>query len=505
MKNRLSSLSGAKRYATAFALGALSVLAMPPLGLFPILLLTVPGFIWLTQNVALSRGQSFLTGWAFGAGYFIIGFYWISVALFVDISMWWWVLPLSLIVGPCVFGLYYGFIPLLARRFRAHEGIYACAFVALWSIADVARGSLFTGFPWNLPGSAWEYVPIIQQAASVTGLYGLSLLTLFWAAAPALRHEKNVMGMLILSLSMSLSYGAVRMVVTPTTFRPEVVRVVQGNIPQGQKWDNDSEWRNFEKHLKLTAQESPSGYDPAFVVWPETAVAADLALFPQIGHMVASSLPGDAIGIIGNLRIRDEGKSFFNSVSVIDKTDTVLATYDKHHLVPFGEYIPFRKYLGKEDGGGLASAVSGIGEFTPGPGPQTLRIGKLASFSPLICYEVIFPDEAIDRNNRPDWIVNVTNDAWYGRSAGPHQHLSIARARAIEQGLPLVRAANTGISAIIDPLGRVVTRLPLGESGIIESPLPKQTARTVFGVLHNGALAMLLAAFFIPALRRRRV
>lgn len=499
LQQKIQSLSGFKRYAAAFALGASCALAMPPVGFFPILLLAVPGFIWLSQST-IGKRKSFLLGWAFGAGCFIAGFYWISVALFVDISVWFWVLPLSLIVGPGIFGLYYGFVPLLSYGLRHREIAHTCAFVALWALADYARGHLFTGFPWNLSGYAWDYFPPLLQMASLVGLYGLTLLTLLWAATPILRRNSRALQGLVLGTAFCLSFGTFRLLLTPTTFTDHGVRIVQANIPQGQKWDDNAEWRNFEKHLKLTTGGGASAFTPAFVVWPETSVAADLALYPQIAHMLASSMPGDSIGIIGNLRVTDQGTRFFNSVSVIDKTGAVIGVYDKHHLVPFGEFIPFREYLGAN--GGLASAVSGIGEFTPGSGAQTLAFNSLPAFSPLICYEVIFPAAVADQKNRPAWLVNVTNDAWYGHSAGPYQHLAITRARAIEEGLPVARAANTGISAMIDPVGRILKRLPLSESGAVDSLLPKALSPTPYAKFGDIFFFMMVALLFIPALRR---
>lgn len=504
MKSFLQNLGGKSRYAAAFALGAFSTLAMPPLGFFPALLVSVPGFIWMALASHTLRIR-FLIGWAFGAGCFIAGFYWISVALFVDIAQWWWVMPLSLVVGPGLFGLYYGFVPVLARACRRFGDIAeAIAIVVFWALADFARGHLFTGFPWNLMGQAWDYFPPLLQTLSLTGMYGLTLLTLFWAAAPVLFRHRAALSAIVLSLSFCLSFGALRMVMSPTMFQSHSVRVVQAHIPQGQKWDQDAEWRNFEKHLKLSAGNGKSPIDPSFVVWPETSVAADLSLYPQLGHMIASSLPGDSHGIIGTLRVTgDRGsRQYFNSVSVIDKQALVTGIYDKHHLVPFGEYIPFRQLLGVS--GGLASAVSGIGEFTPGAGPQTLKIGDLPGFSPLICYEVLFPGAVADRDNRPDWLVNATNDAWYGHSSGPYQHLAITRARAIEEGLPVVRAANTGISAVIDPVGRIVGRLPLGASGALDSRLPAPLALTPYARLGDNIFFALCGLLLLLALRCRK-
>jgi apolipoprotein N-acyltransferase len=503
MKNPLATLSNKGRYAAAFAAGALSVLAMPPVGFFPVLLLTVPAFIYLSAQTE-GRRSSFFTGWAFGAGYLIFGFYWISAALFVDIKAWAWVLPFSLIVGPGIMGMYYGFVPLLCRRMRGHSA-YPFIFIAFWSMAEYARGHLFTGFPWNLPGYAWDRVLPVMQTSSLIGIYGLSLLTLFWAAAPAYRKQKIMLALAVLSFAAALFLGTLRLMNNPTTpFENYTVRIVQAHIPQEQKWDNQQQWRNFEKFLDLTRAENIDGKTPDFVVWPETAVAADLALFPNISQHIGNSLGKESIAILGNLRFaKTEGKQeYFNSVAVIDSRAVVLSTYDKHHLVPFGEYIPYREHIRVRP---IAQALSGVGDFTPGPGPQTLTAGKMPRFSPLICYEVIFPGAVADPNNRPDWLVNVTNDAWYGHTAGPYQHLAISRMRAVEEGLPLARAANTGISAMVDPLGRIVAEKALGDSGFIDVILPRPLAATFYSRFKDLPFLVLLAALILlPQLRNKK-
>lgn len=499
MKNPLVKLSRKGKYAAAFLAGALSVLAMPPVGFFPVLLLTVPAFIHLCAE-ADSRRSAFLTGWVFGAAYFISGFYWISAALFVDIQAWAWVLPLSLIAGPGLFGLYYGFIPLACRHFREKKS-YPFIFTGLWALAEYARGHLFTGFPWNLPGYAWDNVLPVMQTSALTGVYGLTLLTLFWAAAPAYRKQKAMLALAVLSFAAAFGLGALRLMHHPTMpFDNYTVRIVQPHIPQEQKWDNRQQWRNFEKYLALTRAENIDGKTPDFVLWPETAVAADLSLSPEIAQHIGNSLGAGGIAILGNLRFaeKDGKQEYFNSATVIDSHAVVLSSYDKHHLVPFGEYIPYRSYMNVTP---IAMAISGVGDFTPGAGPRTIAIGEKPRFSPLICYEVIFPGAVADSKNRPDWLVNLTNDAWYGHTAGPYQHLAISRVRAIEEGLPLARAANTGISAMIDPVGRITAEKALGDSGFIDAALPRPLAPTFYSRFKDFYFfALLVALLFFPPL-----
>jgi apolipoprotein N-acyltransferase len=498
MKNKLQNMALPQKCAAALLAGALMSLAMPPLGFFPVLLLCVPAFIWLAQSCE-RKCDSFLTGWAFGAGYFIAGLYWVSAALFVDIQQWWWVLPLSLIVAPCLYALCYGLIPLIARYWRKDDQAYVLIFIAAWGLIEFARGHLFTGFPWNLVGYGWDRALAMLQISSVIGIYGLTLLTIFWAAAPAFAKNRMLLGLALSSFILVLSFGFVRLHQNPTLQNENyTLRLVQPNIPQSQKWVEAEAWRNFQNYLNLSA--APAESTPTFVIWPETAVASDLATSPDIAASIAISLPQQSVGILGSLRMTSSPPQFFNSVSVIDKQARIIGTYDKHHLVPFGEYIPFRNHLKITP---IANAISGIGDFTRGSGPQTIQAAGLPSFSPLICYEVIFPGAVIDRAHRPEWLVNVTNDGWYGKSAGPYQHLAISRLRSIEEGLPLARAANTGISAVVDPLGRIVASKDLGEAGIVDAILPKALPETLYSRFGEKIFFALLALFGLAALLRK--
>ncbi len=475
----LAGLSGWQRYAAAFGLGCALTLTMAPVGFFPAALISVSGFIWLSQT-AQTRKQSFLTGWAFGSGFFITGLYWISVALFVDIKLWWWVLPLSLVVGPAVLAFFtYALIPLLTHRFRSSALLHAWLFCLIWAAIEWLRGHLFTGFPWNLPGYMWQHVLPVMQTAAVTGIYGLTLLTLIWAALPVFWPHKKLRHSIIILFCVCVTAGSLRLVTAPDTTNDQspVIRIIQANLPQNVKWDDAQQWRNLQLHVELSQKNKPADA----VIWPETAIPADLVRQPEIADMIAAGLPANSVGLLGSLRVTDgenDRLNFHNGLYVINDKATVLGHFDKFHLVPFGEYMPFRKWLNLTP---IALAVSNIGDFTPGPGNRTLSLGsKLPGVSPLICYEVIFPSAVTDKNDRPGWIVNVTNDGWYGRSSGPYQHLETARLRAIEEGLPLARAANTGISAMIDPYGRITASLALSSAGSVDAKLPAALPATIY-------------------------
>lgn len=479
--------------ATLFLLGALMTLSLPPIGFFPVLLLCIPAFIGIARSSA-TPFKSFLAGWVFGAGYFIFGLYWVSAALFVDIEQWAWVLPLSGVAGPALLGIFYGFIPLLAWKMRDRPHHHALCAVAAWAGIEYARGHILTGFPWNLSGYTWNHVTPIMQISSVTGIYGLTLLTLFWAAFPLYRNDKILRRIGIYSFAACMLFGLFRLYTHPQEYNGDhTVRLVQASIPQSMKWNKDEDWRNLEKHAALSLKDRPA----TFVVWPETAVTADLQMFPEIAEYISMKLPQGATGLLGNLRVTegaDGNIRFHNSLTVLGDKGKVIDAYDKFHLVPFGEYIPWRDKLNLTP---LALAISGIGDFTRGTGNRTLKVEGLPPFSPLICYEVIFPGAVVDRKDRPEWMVNVTNDGWYGKTAGPHQHFEIARVRAIEEGLPLVRVANTGISAIVTPLGAITTSIDLGTSGSTEARLPAPLPPTIYARFGDALFFLMLSLLMV--------
>lgn len=485
---RSVALGGLRTYAASFGLGTLMTLALPPAGIFPVVLFCVPGFVALAR-AAQTKRAAFLIGWAFGAGYFIVGLYWVSIALFVDIAQFWWVLPLSAVIGPAVLALFYGLIPLLAWRYRADAALHALVFAASWAAIEWVRGHALTGFPWNLAGQAWHRVLPVLQLDAALGIYGLTLLTLLWATLPLFGRR----GLMVAALAFLIAVGggAARLWLNPTAESGASVRIIQPNIPETLKWDKDEAQRNFAHILSLTAL--PAQKPVSFVVWPETAITADLQQSPGLAREIAAHFPAGAVGLLGTLRVTED-QQYFNSVTFLSTQGDVTGQYDKHHLVPFGEYIPFRAYL---DLTPIAAGISGIGDFTPGTGPATLPAGGLPAPSPLICYEAIFPGAVARTDARPGWLLNVTNDAWYGRSTGPYQHLEIARLRAVEEGLPLIRAANTGVSAVIDPLGRVLAQAPLGSTGIIDALLPASLPPTIYSRFGDALFFLMLALLAI--------
>lgn len=508
--NRLAAASPRRRALLALLLGAVSALAMPPSGVFPVLFLTFPGLILLLRAAA-GGGQAFAAGWCFAFGFHLVGLYWISFALFTDISQFWWALPLSAAGLPIVLAIYGGLAG-LAYRWLRPEGLLApLALAAVWTAAEWLRGWLFTGFPWNLPAYAWAHVPAMQQSLSLVGAYGLSFITLLLAALPVLAltgetPRRRVFtaltagGLLLAGLT---GWGGWRLANAPTEPVPGVrLRLVQPNIPQSLKWAPGQRRANFLNHLELTA--APSALPPTHVIWAETAAPFFLTREPQARSTIAAALPPGAVAAIIGAPAPDPDSQpggpprYRNGMAVLDRDGAVIGQYDKHHLVPFGEYMPLRRWL-------PVGAIAGDGgEYAPGPGPRTLALPGAPPVSPLICYEAVFPGEVADAADRPQWLLNLTNDAWYGLSAGPHQHLAISAARAVEEGLPLVRVANTGISAVVDAYGRITAALPLGSRGALDSQLPAAAGPTLFSRWKNAPLFVFLLAAGAACVADRR-
>jgi len=476
INNFLDKLSNKMKLLALFIAGAASALAMPPIGAFFILPFSLYVFIHFIYG-ANNLKKSFIYGWVFGAGYFIFGLYWISYALFVDIEVWWWVLPLSLIIAPTIFALYYGFVPLLSNRYKSNKTLYVISTCTSLALIEWIRGHAFTGFPWNLFGYTWYTLFPITQVSAYVGIYGLTLLTLIWSST-FLIDNKKVKYAIAASFIISLVLGVYRLHNAPIDNYNMSVRIVQPNIPEEEKWDPYKKYDNMKKLLNLTGAENTTEAPIKFVIWPETAALYRLNNSSTMVKITTDALPKGSIGIFGSMNTDEEAKQFYNSISVVKKNKGIINTYNKHHLVPFGEYIPFRKYL---DLTPIANGIAMIGDFTKGDGAHTIKIDDtLPSFSPLICYEAIFPSEVTTKQPRPDFLVNATNDAWYGISAGPYQHFENVRMRSIEEGLPLIRAANTGISAMFDAYGRITAELPLSYEGKIDVLLPKAIAPTLY-------------------------
>ena len=486
----LAGLGGWRRWAAAAGLGAVTALALPPLYAAPLLLLTIPGLLILIGSARGWRG-ALAAGFWFGFGLHVVGLYWITEAIMLEAARFWWLEPIAV---PGVSAALAVFVAVpCALAWRARPGAArVMALAGAWVLGDLARQFVLTGFPWNPLGSAWEFPGlagrVFMAPASLIGAPGLTLLTVLLAGAPVL-GRRGCAGCAA-GLALWAAYGANRLAPAAAPANLAVV-LVQGAIPEGQKLDRARAIGIFEHYLALTragvaeARASASGL-PIVVVWPETASPFLLDQDSGARDAIAGAAGPGATTLAGSVRFGADGRPR-NSLVAIAANGAVLAIYDKWHLVPFGEYQPPWANVGIQliPGGG----------FEPGPGPRTLDLPGLPPLGPLICYEAIFPAHVVDRADRPDWMVNVTNDAWFGNSSGPRQHLAAARMRAVEEGMPLVRAANTGISAAYDAHGRLLARIGLQVSGVAVVPLavarPRLTLFGRFGLLVPLAGAML--------------
>ena len=511
-------LSGWRRYGLAFLLGVLLAGALPPVDLAPLIFIAFPGLLWLDDGSAGVWGSARL-GYVFGLGFFVAGLYWIAGALFVDIATFWWVLPFAVFGVPAFMAVFAAAALATARlavvRLGASPPARICVFTAAWCATEWLRGHILTGFPWNLIGYVWSggfpgALAVLQSTAWV-GIYGLSLLSVLAAAllalqgapsvAPAAAWRRwlptSVAAMLILLPALA---GALHLASAPTALTGTWLRLVQPSISETLKWKPAAAEENFRRLMQLSS--APADHPLAAVLWPEAAATFFLDRDAAHRNALAAAAPKDGYVVTGALRANPPPlppQQVWNSVQTIDPKGAIPASYDKAHLVPFGEYVPWRDWLP------IKKITHGTIDLSAGPGPQTIALPGLPAFSPLICYEVIFPAAVIDRQARPEWLLNVTNDAWYGRSSGPYQHFAIARTRAVEEGIPLVRVANNGISGMIDARGRVLARTGLDDVTYADLALPTAAAPTLYSHLGDwifAAVLLLLAA--VPIVQRVR-
>ncbi len=513
---RLAGLKGWPRALILIAFGGLAAAALPPVYAVPLLPVALTGLVWILSG-ARSRRRAFCDGWLFGMGYFTGGLYWVANALLVDAARWAWLIPFAVLCIPAILSLYVAAVCALVPPMRTMRG-RVLVLGAGWSIAEWLRGQLFTGFPWNPLGSVWAFSDLAIQGASLFGVLGLGFVTIVACAAPAALAEFRAAAWRFpvacaALLAAVCAYGAVRLPSSPLANVPDVrLRIVQPNIPQQLKWKRELARRHLTKLRDLSLQPGgrPGVRPVTHVIWPETAVPFVPSVDEAGRRAIAAAAPSGGLLITGAIRTTLPGAHPFriwNSLHAIDGAGAIVATYDKFHLVPFGEYMPLGEWLG------LKKLTAGRTDFSAGPGPGTISLPGLPPVSPLICYEIIFAGRVVDRDNGgegsrspganfPGWLLNVTNDAWFGDSAGPRQHLVAARFRAIEQGLPVIRAANTGISAAIDPYGRVLDSLPLGRDGVIDTPLPVALRTGIFyPVLGDMPLLLLCMAMIVFSYR----
>lgn len=513
---------GWKRRAIAFGAGAVGALALAPINFAPAMFVTLCVAVWLidgsierptpqtkrASGIFHAVGDAAAVGWWLGFGYFVAGLWWLGSAFLVEADQFAWALPLGVLGLPALLAFFFAF-GFAAARLIWSPGIWRIfALAAGLGLAEWLRGNILTGFPWNPLAMTLAGNDYTAQLASIVGLYGLTLTVVVIFAAPATlgdapsnRTRKTTRPTItaMLVLVIIAGSGAIRLWRAETAFEPSIkLRIVQPNLPQDEKFRPDRKDQILSHYLGLSDRAtSPTVTglaDVTHVIWPESPFPFILGRDPEAIRRIASVMPVGTTLITGAARQAPPppGRSrsqFFNSIQLLGSDGNLADGYDKVHLVPFGEYLPFASFFEKL---GLRQFVHIPGGFDPGAGPRLLTAPGLPKALPMVCYEAIFPESG-PLADRPGWILNVTNDGWFGRTSGPYQHLAQARLRSIELGLPLVRAANTGVSAVIDGYGRVLSSLPLGVEGVLDSPLPRALPAPVFAT----APALILAIMWL--------
>ena len=501
----LQSVRGFRRIAIAAGFGAAGALAFEPIRLFPLLLLSYAALVLLLDGAHAGPRRmrdAALTGWGFGFGFFFVAHYWIGYAFLVDAETHAWLMPFAMVLLPAGLALYFAAAAALCMTAWRPGASRVFLFALVFTIAEWLRGHLLTGFPWNLPGYGWSASTAVLQSASVIGVYGLSLLTLLFGASLALVYERaKIVPAALAALFLAIfAAGEIRLAnATDATVAGVRLRIVQPSTPQPEKYAPENRLRNWRRLIDLSS--SPAAQQPTHIIWPEAAPPVLLEGNPEVQTDIAALTGDSRVLMTGQVRIAQENgtRNSYNSFAIFGAQGALLGTYDKFHLVPFGEYVPVGPILRTL---GITEIAADTG-FSSGPGPRTMMVPGAPPVGPLICYEIIFPGE-VTASPRPGWLVNLTDDSWFGPDTGPMQHLLIARVRAIEEGLPIVRAANSGISAVIDAHGRIRARLTLGLRDALDSDLPVALSTTLFVRYGNVMLLTLLLMCVIAALWPQR-
>ncbi len=512
--NWLQSIEGWKRGGVLVVLGALTSLCQAPYDLSPLLWLTFPALIWIfdsvkrNENNNISIKSAFATGWFFGFGYYAASSWWLALPFLVQPEKHGWMAPFVNILAPSLFAIYWGVVTAIVSKFWYPDWRRILVFSIAISLMEFIKAHLFSGFPWAAIGYSFLDAWVLGQFAAIFGLYGLNFLAILIFSAPAalIRTDYSVKrggsylnGFTILCLIIMVSFGLYRL--SPSQAVPDteyLVRVVQPNISQKEKWNpenRDKIYETFREMSRGTQTTSPTeNSKPTIVVFPEAALPLQVRPNVTIVGQLIDMVPKNHYLITGAVRgeFRDNKPLFYNSVFALDSKGKILDFYDKVHLVPLGEYMPFPSILEKFNIHALVQHYTGL---VAGEVRKELKIPGVPNSAPLVCYEIIFPGRVLPETAEADWIVNVTNDSWLGDTGGSYQHFDQARMRAIEEGVPIVRAANTGISAIVDANGIIRKQLKINEPGVIEDYLPATKSTEMFAVTRKyGHFAMVIVA-----------
>jgi apolipoprotein N-acyltransferase len=486
---RGARLAGNWQWALSIAAGLCLAAAQEPLGLWPGLIAGLAIALILARRTPDQRRAAW-TGWWIGTAYFAASLAWIVEPFLVDAAAHAWMAPFALILMSGGLALFWA-----AAFWGTAKLGTPWALLALWPLAEYARSHLFTGFPWGLMSYGWLDTPLAQLAAFI-GPHGLSAITLALIALPILwRPAQGTLTAALCTLGLvTLGLSHINTAPAQGTSAP-IIRLTQPNAPQHQKWDRAFMPVFFRRQIAATSA-LPK---PDLIVWPETSLPNWLNHADATLGTITDAAAGVPL-IIGAQRF--DGPNAYNSLVSLSASGAIQQIYDKHHLVPFGEYMPFAPLLSRL---GLGLLTEQIGGFAPGTGPELVDLGALGTALPLICYEASFPHQlTLPGDARADFLLHITNDAWFGTWSGPYQHLAQARFRAIEQGLPLLRSANTGISAAIDSRGQILHSIPLGTSGHIDAALPAPGKITPYARIGDFPVLAFLALILCATLLTKR-
>ena len=526
----IAGLAGWRRHGIAFLAGALSVLAMAPFFLWPVLMVTLPVLVWLIDGAARARDgwpaarAAAIAGWWFGFGYFLLGLFWIGEAFLVEADKFAWLLPFAVTLLPAGLAMFLAAAAGMARLYWPSGLARVVVLAIAIACAEWVRGHVLTGFPWNVLGYALTQPLALMQGAGLIGIYGLTLWTVLAMAAPLVvaaepvrsdgRRWRRWHGLALAVMVIGTLYAHGTLVLSRATVdrvAGVTLRIVQPSVPQKEKWLPERQGAIFADHLELSRRDPDGRLDDmagiTHLVWPEAAMPFLPLSRPEALSAIGDLLPRGAHLLTGALRLETQAEAdaarrngrpadrrgVYNSLLVLDDEGRLAAAYDKTHLVPFGEYLPFQETL---EAIGLRQLTQMRGGFAVGSIPRPLVAAPgLPLVGGLICYEAIFPAAVIQDRRRPGVLVNVTNDGWFGNTTGPHQHFHQARVRAVEEGVALVRAANNGISAVVDPYGRVLARIGLNGRGVVDSSLPAPRSPPPYARLGDSLFVLNLVLF----------
>lgn len=497
---RAAALKGWRRNLLLFISGALGVFLFSPFDLWPLLFLLLPVFFGVL-DAAYSARRAAWDGFFFGYGFFMAGTYWIAISLTVEADKFAWLIPFSLFGLSACFAVYFLLLGWCYHRLKTKAPVAnAFLFAALWVCVEYLRSIGIFGFPWNLIGYSVVQVPFLLRYASVAGIFGLSLLVMVmvmgvspWLQGSCGKRYKRIYIISLLAVVAALlaysAYDDTRIVTGGKSLR---IRIVQPNIPQSMKWQPE-QMQTVLRTLGSYTQISSKAPPPDIVVWPETAVPFALHEYSEWPERVGAWLPEHAMLVTGV--VTDTVQGYSNALIVVDHEGVIKGRYDKRQLVPFGEFVPLRRFLPVD------KITAGAVDFIRGKEALPIAVQQDSRFLPLICYESAFPWLASTEGKYPDWLLVVTNDAWFGNSPGPYQHFTMSRVRAVEQGVPVVRSANTGMSAMIDANGRVVKKMSLNKQGVIDVALAKPKSRTIYAYVGERLNGVLLLIILLLVLR----